>query len=359
MWAVAASLAVQLAPNPFYVGLVVLIGALLVGIHRTDRVLSRAFPVLVGLGVVFAVIRIGLTVLTTHGSGGTVLLTLPEATLPRLLGGFTVGGTVEAPVLAQAVADAVPVIGIMAAFGAFNSVVAHHELLRSVPQAFHEPALVVTVAITLVPATMRAVQATREADRARSGRVVRRGRVRRTLLPILETGMERAVSLAESMDSRGFARRPATATEQAASWVTLLGLASLCGGFLALVAREQTLATALGCAGVMLVLCAVLVSSRAGEVTRYRPRPVTHRDLAVMAVSVASPVALALAGARSDVSLTWVTSPLQSPTLAIGPLLALALLLVPALAPPSDADADRSAGTEADVRREHAEVETR
>ena len=96
--------------------------------------------------------------------------------------------------LAQAVADAVPVIGIMAAFGAFNSVVAHHELLRSAPRAFHEPALVVTVAITLVPATMRAFQDTREADQARAGRAGRRGRITRTLLPVLETGMERAVA---------------------------------------------------------------------------------------------------------------------------------------------------------------------
>jgi energy-coupling factor transport system permease protein len=296
-------------------------------------VLSRAFPVLLGLGVLFACIRIGLTVLTTHGSGGAVLITLPEATLPRLLGGFTVGGPIEAPVLAQAIADAVPVIGIMAAFGAFNSVVTHHELLRSVPQAFHEPALVVTVAITLVPATMRAVHDTREADRARAGPTRRRGRIRRTLLPVLETGMERAVSLAESMDSRGFARRRATTTEHVASWVILLGLICVGGGFLALVAREQLAATVLGGTGALLVLGAVVVSSRAGEVTRYRPRHLSVRDLAVMAASIGAPLALAAAAALGDPTLTWVTSPLQAPSLGVGPLFAIALLLAPALVP--------------------------
>jgi energy-coupling factor transport system permease protein len=343
VWAIAASLTVQIAPNPLYVGLVVLICSLLVGLHRTDRVLSRAFPIMLGLGVLFACIRVGLTVLTTHGSGGTVLMTLPEATLPRLLGGFTVGGPIEAPVLAQAVADAVPVIGIMAAFGAFNSVVAHHELLRSVPQAFHEPALVVTVAITLVPATMRAVHDTREADRARAGRTRRRGRIRRTLLPVLETGMERAVSLAESMDSRGFARRRATTTEHVASWITLLGLITVAGGFLALVAREQLPAAILGGAGALLILGAVVVASRAGEVTRYRPRHLSVRDLAVMAASIGAPLALAAAAALGDPTLTWVTSPLHAPSVDVVPLLAIALLLAPVLVP--------TAATDGGVRR--------
>jgi energy-coupling factor transport system permease protein len=326
-------MAVQIAPNPLYVGLVVIICSLLVGLHRTDRVLSRAFPVLLGLGVAFAATRILLTVLTTHGSGGTVLVTLPEVDLPRLLGGFTLGGPIEAPVLAQAVADAVPVIGILAAFGAFNAVVAHHELLRSVPQAFHEPALVVTVAITLVPATMRAVQQTREADRARAGASRPRRRIRRTLLPVLETGMERAVALAESMDSRGFARRRATAAERVASWITLIGLLALAGAFVALVARRQAVATALGLGGGVLVLVAVVALSRAGEVTRYRPRPLGPRDLAVMATSVAAPVVLVVAASLDEPTLTWVTDPLQAPTVGLVPVLGVALLLAPAFAP--------------------------
>jgi energy-coupling factor transport system permease protein len=350
VWAIAASTAVQIAPNPLYVGLVVMICWLLVGLHRTDRVLSRAFPVLLGLGVVFAGIRVGLTVLTTHGSGGTVLVTLPESTLPRLLGGFTLGGPIEAPVLAQAVADAVPVIGIMAVFGAFNAVVAHHQLLRSVPQAFHEPALVVTVAITIVPATMRAAQQTREADRARAGTTRRRrGRIRRTLLPVLETGMERAVALAESMDSRGFARRPATAAEQAASWITLLGLLAVAGGFLALVAREQALAVILGAGGAVLVLAAVVALSRAGEVTRHRPRRLSGADIVVMAAAVAAPLGLAVAAALGDPTLTWDTIPLRAPTVALGPLLALSFLLTPALVPPERSPADGPPPARADA----------
>ena len=48
-------------------------------------------------------LRVFLLLLTTH-VGGTAFVTVPEATLPRLLGGFTVGGPLEWPVLWQAAA---------------------------------------------------------------------------------------------------------------------------------------------------------------------------------------------------------------------------------------------------------------
>ena len=131
VWAFSASLSVQLAPNPVYVAVVVLIAALLVGRFRTDAALARAFPALIIVGVAFGLVRLVLAALTTHGSTGRVLVTLPSITLPRLLGGFQVGGPVEVDVLTQTAADVIPVIGIMAVFGAFNAVVAHHELLRS------------------------------------------------------------------------------------------------------------------------------------------------------------------------------------------------------------------------------------
>ena len=102
-----------------------------------------------GLGVAFALLRVVLTALTTHGVG-EVLFTLPEATLPRLLGGFTVGGTVELPVVLQAAAEGFAVVGVLAVFGAFNAVVSHHELVQATPRAFHEPGLITTVGLAFV-----------------------------------------------------------------------------------------------------------------------------------------------------------------------------------------------------------------
>ena len=228
VWAVAAAACVQIAPNPLYVAVVLAISFLVVSAHRLDTTLARAFPILVGLGVAFAVLRVALTALTTHspaidGPPPYLWFTLPQATLPRILGGFTVGGTIEGDIVLYAAAQAFAVVGILGAFGVFNAVASHHELVQAAPRAFHEPGLILTVALAFVPSTMRAVTDVREADRARTGgRVVRRGRLVRSTVPILESGLERAVALAESMDARGFARQPRGRGDRASGWLGLV-----------------------------------------------------------------------------------------------------------------------------------------
>ncbi len=334
LWAVAGAATVQLAPSPVYVALVIALAALVVEVHRLDTAMARAFPMLVALGVAFALLRVVLTALTTHGVG-QVLVTLPEATLPRLLGGFTVGGTVEAPVVLQAAAEGFAVVGVLAVFGAFNAVISHHELVQAVPRAFHEPGLIATVGLAFVPSTMQAVQQAREADLARTGgRRVGRRRLLRQLLPVLESGMERAVRLAESMDSRGFARARGGRREQAAGWTGLAALLCLAGAFVALVGRAQATASALGGAGVVLLAVAIVLSSQASRRTRYRPRRMTGLDWGVAAVVWGAPVGLVVLQRVADPVLRWATDPLAFPEFS--PLVAVVILLlgVPAVVRP-------------------------
>lgn len=334
LWALAGAATVQMAPSPVYVALVIAIAALVVEVHRLDTAMARAFPLLVGLGVAFALLRVVLTALTTHGVGH-VLFTLPEATLPRLLGGFTVGGTVESPVVLQAASEGFAVVGILAVFGAFNAVISHHELVQATPRAFHEPGLIATVGLAFVPSTMLAIQQTREADLARTGgqRVGRR-RMLRQLLPVLESGMERAVNLAESMDSRGFARTRGGPRERAAGWCGLAALLSLGASFLALVGRAPRTAGVLGAVGVVLLLVAIVVASQASRVTRYRPRAMSLQDWLVAGVVWMTPVALVVLERTIHPVLRWITNPPAFPEFS--PVVAAAILLlgVPALLAP-------------------------
>lgn len=339
-WAVAAAASVQVAPNPLYVAIVLAISFLVVSAHRLDTTLARAFPVLVGLGVAFAVLRVVLTALTTHsptidGPPAYLWFTLPSVTLPQLLGGFTVGGTIEGDIVLYAAAQAFAVVGILGAFGAFNAVASHHELVQAAPRAFHEPGLIMTVGLAFVPATMRAVTDAREADRARTGgRVVRKGRLVRLTVPIVETGLERAVALAESMDARGFARQVRGRADKVAGWLGLLALLALGAGFVALIGRRSSLAAACAMAGVAALGAAVWLSSRSAGTSRYRPRRLTRLDLAIGAVSMGAPLGLAVISATTDIALWWSATPLAFPSLSIWPVLCLGLLAVPVLVPP-------------------------
>lgn len=333
LWAVAAASTVQLAPSPVYVALVVAVAFLVVSAHRIDTALSRAFPLLLGVGVAFALLRVVLTALTSHdleGSDSGIWFTLPAFTLPRFFGGFTVGGAIEGVVVWTTLSQAFAVIGIMAIFGAFNSVASHHELVQATPRAFHEPGLIVTVALAFVPSTMSAFRDVREADRARTGgRTVKRGRLLRTTLPVVDSGLERAMALAESMDARGFARHARGRADVLAGWLGLGSLLALGAAFMALVGKNERAAVIGAVVGVAALAAAVAASSAGARHTRYRPRRLTRLDVAVMAAVGFAPLGLAALRISGFEGLTWWPDPVVFPEFSVGPALCLAFLAAP------------------------------
>jgi energy-coupling factor transport system permease protein len=188
------------------------------------------------------------------------------------------------------------------------------------------------LAPAFVPSTLSAIADVREADRARTGgRVVRRGRLLRQLVPVLELGMERAVTLAESMDARGFARAGAGPRDHIAGWLGVGSLLSLGGSFVALVGESRTVAAILGLAGAIGLGCAVLLASSGTQRARYRPRRMTAADWLVALATLAAPVAMAVCSLAGANSLFWYTSPLRWPTLDFVPALALLPLLIPVM----------------------------
>jgi energy-coupling factor transport system permease protein len=250
-----------------------------------------------------------------------------------------VGGTVEAPVVLQILAEGFAIVGIMAVFGAFNAIASHYELVQSSPRAFHELGVVTTVALAFVPSTIESVGAVREADRARTGnRAVKRGRLLRLVVPVLERGLERAVSLSESMDARGFGYGGSTKSDMAAGWCGLGALLALAGAFVALVGRARPAAIGFGILGVALLIAATkLASGRTRDRRRYRHRRMSRADWGMVAVACTAPMLIGVAGLAGEDSLVWHTSPLHWPTFE--PLVALALvpLLVPLVRLPSSA----------------------
>lgn len=329
VWAIAAAGAVELAPSPVYVALVIGAAWLVVEAHAPDGPYRRAFPALIMVGLVFGLIRVVIAALTTH-TGLDVLFTMPTFTMPDILGGFTVGGTIEAGVILQSLASSFTVVGVMAVFGAVNAIWSHYELVQSAPRTFHELGVVVTVALAFVPATIESVAAVREADRARTGgEAVRRGRLLRSALPVLERGMERAIGLSESMDSRGFGAGAITAADTRAGWYSLGAMLALAGTFVALIGREPALAGISAVVGAGLLVAAVVTGSRGVRREHYRRRHLSAADGFLMAASLLAPLALGILSAAGTSTLSWYASPLAWPQ--FDPLVGLALL--PLLAP--------------------------
>jgi hypothetical protein len=345
VWSLAAAACVELAPSPVYVALVIGIAWLMVEAHAPDGPYRRAFPALIALGVVFGLIRVVIATLTTH-TGIHVLMTLPQFTMPDILGGFTIGGSVEAGVILQSLASSFTVVGVMAVFGAVNAIWSHYELVQSAPRAFHELGVVITVALAFVPATIESIGAVREADRARTGgHVVRRGRLLRSALPVLERGMERSVALSESMDARGFGAGVASHADVRSGWLSLVAMGALAGMFVALIGREPVAALICATAGVAFLLAAVVSGSRGIRRQHYRRRRLAAADLVMISAALVSPLVLGVLSATGNATLAWYASPLVWPRFDLIVALAFVPLLAPLLSLPTPAPAPATAST--------------
>lgn len=334
-WAVAAAAVIQLAPSPVYVALVIAISWLISEVFGRRNGLALAYPVILAVGAALALLRVLIAAATAHGSG-SVIFTTPSFTVPRIIGGFTVGGPVDATVVANAGAEAFAILGIIAVFAAFNTVVSHYELIQSAPRAFHELGVVIVLAIAIVPSTISAIAAANEATRARTGgSPLRRRRLLHMTLPVLETGLERATGLAESMDSRGFARSAAGRTDMASAWLGLGSLIFAGCALIALIGRAQLAAAGLLLCALAAIASAIATASAGSKRTLYRPRRLAGRDWLVIAIALAAPVGLALTSTLDlfgASSLRWPESSITWPDFALLPAFFHLALLVPLFA---------------------------
>jgi energy-coupling factor transport system permease protein len=306
---------------------------------------------------VIVLIRVVFRILLGGGYGGTVILALPEIPLPGWVLGITLLGPVTRESILAGLYDGLRLATIVVCVGAANSLANPKRLLRSMPAALYEIGTAVVVAVSVLPQLAESVQRVRRAQRLRAGVDERRGvrRLRRFLVPVLEDALERSLTLAAGMDTRGYGRAgDATRAERRVTGTLMVGgLVGVCVGAYALL--DQTfLGGSWGLGGigisrgavVLLVGVAVCVAGMAAagrrvERTTYRPDPWRWPESAVVLTGVlvgalGSWVAQhQYAVANPDLS----TSPQVSAIALVGVLVGLApavLAPAPRLAPRRD-----------------------
>jgi len=177
-WATCGGLVAFTTTNPWYLGVLVAASWFVYAAQRVDGPASKSFRTFLLFGLATMAIRTALVLF----------------------------GTVDASSVAFAALEGMRLAVILVVFGTFNAVTDPFGVLRLAPRRFHEPALAAALALSIAPRTISAAQRVREAQAMR-GIEVRHWRTLPALIvPVLETGMEEAVTLAESMDARGHGR---------------------------------------------------------------------------------------------------------------------------------------------------------
>jgi energy-coupling factor transport system permease protein len=257
--------------------------------------------------------------------GATVLFRLP-ANWPLIGGPFTLEALVYGAL------NGLALTGLFTAFAVANRMVPLRQVIQLIPRAYYPVAVVVAIAVTFVPATVRQWRQIREAQAVRGHRL--QG-VRSWLplwLPLLTGGLERALALAEAMTARGFAGGPPLHDAWTRAGV-LAGLPTVAAGLLLRTAWGQAeVGALLLLAGTTLVGAAIWVAGRRRPHTVYRPAPWRGQDWLVAAGALAAAAAFLLPlPALERSSLFYTPYPaLTTPGFALGLGMATWGLLLPA-----------------------------
>jgi energy-coupling factor transport system permease protein len=261
VWVVAAAATTMLTRNPLYTILLFLISRL-VDQFCGDEGEDLRLP-LGRLGVVILAFSAAFNAMFVH-QGQTVLFRLP-AQWPLVGGPITLEATV------YGLESGLILLTLISIFLTFNRAVPVAELARLSPRAFQDLGVVVLVALTYIPETMRHVRRIREAQAVRGHRLNGVRQWRPLVVPLLIGSLERAMSLAEAMVARGYGATAGKRQSPAVLATLALGLCLVLGGWVVALWWGTAGWLLLG-AGMLLIVLVVWRRGRSVEVTRYGDR---------------------------------------------------------------------------------------
>lgn len=271
--------------NPLYL-VVVLLAVILVAAlsPRGDHGLT-SFRVLATFGAGMLVISVGISVI--NGSYGRhILFTIPGPNFPDWLGGLALGGPVSAEGLVAAGIRGFSILCVLLAFGVFNGAVSPHRVLRAAPAAVFHAGLVVTVGLSLLPASIDDVRRIREMRTLRGAPGGMR-QLPALIVPAIIGGLERSMRLAEAMEARGYASAPSTARWPQAIGALSAPLLMAAAGLWYYYDNLRPLASVLAAAGACALAAWLLLAARSRHTTRLHNEPLGALDRAGIAFSLA------------------------------------------------------------------------
>jgi len=295
IWLLAGLVPALMIDNPLY--LVLLLAVTVVNYKTLSRrsALTAAWQPLIKVALAVVVLTAVFNLLFAH-QGRTVLFVLPSwqwlVGPDRRVALVNLGGSVALEAVVYGVTRAVGLITVILMFATFNIVVDTSRLMRSLPRFMYQTGVVASIAVSFVPQTMLALQEIREAQMVRGHEFRGIRDLLPLFMPLLTTGLERAVQLAESMEARGFgaqeqaSRRDETLYKSGvAVALALLIAAAILFGF---VYPLRWLALVLGGVALLLLTAVFRAMGRRIHRSRYVHELWRSRDTRLVVVSSAS-----------------------------------------------------------------------
>jgi energy-coupling factor transport system permease protein len=315
LWFVGVAIVPVVSRNPFYLALalVVVLVVYLSLPHGSGS--ARAWRLFALVGSTLALLSVGFNVLTVH-VGDKVFATLPDA-LPIVGGNLTWNAFVYGMLSALAIAT------LLLAAATFNTAVRQGDIIRLVPGSFAGLGLAGSIAMTMVPQTIAAGRDIYDAQRSRGHRFRGLRDAGSLIVPLLGSGLERAVTLSEALEARGFGASVGATPVPVRRLPLIASVALLTVSLLAIASGRLAIGLALMAGAVFVVLRAMPQRSRR---TRFRTLDWNAPSLAVAGAGVV--VVAVYAGLLSWAGSTLAYDPFPRLTMPPFEPLAGAVLLV-------------------------------
>ena len=284
IWFAGVATVPVISRNPFYLALDLLVVLVVyLSLPRASGA-ARAWRLFAVVGSSLALLSIGFNVLTVH-VGDKVFATLPEA-LPIVGGNLTWNAFVYGALSALAIAT------LLIAAATFNTAVRQGDVIRLVPGSFAGLGIAGSIAMTMVPQTIAAGRDIYDAQRSRGHRFRGLRDAGSLIVPLLGSGLERAVTLSEALEARGFGASVAVAEPPRTRRWPLLGAVGLLALALLAIAGGRLAVGLLLMTGA--VVCGLRATPSRNRRTRFRALEWNAASLVVAGAAVA--VGLVFAG---------------------------------------------------------------
>lgn len=334
-WGFAAMLPLLIGRNP-WITLEILIIVFTIRAVAVPPKSSQSLRWFVRIAAIMATISVVFNLLTVH-SGDRTIGTLPDS-WP------VIGGPLSLNALIYGLVSGLTIFVLVCSGLTISALIRWIDLFHILPRRLAPIAMTGSVAWAFLPQTAIAWTNIRETMAMRGQCFRRPGDFLPIVIPLMASGLDRSLTMAEALEARGFGVSISARAPSRSRWLQAGLPILLSAGLVGLMLAMYLLATggaALGLLALGVSLVAMIVFLRASpppahEITRYQTTALSKTDLLVIMAAllavVVTLVSLWLDLARMTItiypSLTWPTPNLPV-MIALSPLMLPAYLLVP------------------------------
>lgn len=289
-WGILLAIATSRAGNLWLLGIIILASMIVTFSRRTND--PWAYALAIGIKIACAALFLRMLIALIFGvpGEGKVLFTIPRIRLPEWLAGIILGGNVTVERLRFVFLESLTIFALVVTVAAASSLANPKQTLRALPGILHEAGVALIIATTLIPHFAMSVRRIRQARKLR-GDTERFG-FKKTLVPLFEEALERALILAESMEARGYGHKPRRNLSTLPTIFLLAGLAFLLYSIISLVIGNSYQFSLIFSGA--LITVGLYLGNRNNSRTKYRPIPWRANETFVIVMTSG---AIALAGA--------------------------------------------------------------